>query len=1081
MTLRQFFLSTALTAVTFSAASAFAQVEIGDARTAPVATSNADGNGNAGDVTITSSGSIAIDTADTAIVTVDSDNNVTNSGNINSRDTDNVTGILVDGSRTGSISNAGTIRIDMTAPTALPDSRDIATGSGRTGILISGASPFTGNVENASSGLISIQGQDSAGIRLANNSSITGDILQSGRLDVFGERGVGIDVLGDVIGNLAIAGNMGITGEDSVGVNVAGDISGGIKTTGVISVSGFVNASGVAISGRPNLTNRGLLVNDGSARQAGSAMQISGNVGQGIYFAQRLNDTGGVVSTGGINMTGSAPAILINGDGTPIAIGRIGQITDPDDPDYNADLLYSFVNEGTLVTDALLDDLDATTLDLRDAHLTDGLNNSGTMRATVYRSGVEAGATTPTHISHARVIVIGGGAIAERINNTGTILARGFEAIDAVYADRDNIQGANRILATAIDIDANGALSELTNLGTISAVITARDGQAVAIRDGSGTLITLNNSGNINAQGINSDSLGDQATNFELIAIDVSNNTSGFTYNQTLYDDPDVEDDPTPQLQGDVLLGSGDDIINIQSGTVNGNIAFGDGNDRLIVTGGANVRSGISDTDGNLEILVTDNSTLAIGSADDFNATNVNIDGSSTYSPFVDPISGGVSLMSASDTITFADGVQIDPLLSTILPNQTNSFAIATAGTLNIDTTLDSLRGATTPFLYNTTFSRSASDPNTLIMTLDLRSTNELGLDNQQAAAFTSAYEALQNDSSLGGAFVQITEQNAFNAAYNQLLPEFAAAIRQFVVANTDGNTGAVGSHLKNARRSQDRPGGAWIEEFVYYADKDLAGLSDQFRGFGFGITGGFDTAFGPFHTVGVNLGFATTEVEDVLGVDEPLDVLSLQAGLYAGYETGNLGIDLYAGGGYNDFGSNRNVKIGSFDETAKGDWSGTHYNASATAGYDLNFGKYYMRPSVTASYLSLSEKAYQETGNQGIALALDKRTSELGTATAMLEFGAKFVRPRESWWSPSFKIGLKNDFIGDGLLTTGRFVNGTTPFSIAAQQFPETGMILGVTFAAGSRYSSFSLDYDADIRNGFNRHTLRMVLRLLF
>ena len=82
--------------------------------------------------------------------------------------------------------------------------------------------------------------------------------------------------------------------------------------------------------------------------------------------------------------------------------------------------------------------------------------------------------------------------------------------------------------------------------------------------------------------------------------------------------------------------------------------------------------------------------------------------------------------------------------------------------------------------------------------------------------------------------------------------------------------------------------------------------MSEQYRGEGFGFTGGLDTAFGPFHAVGINFGFASTEIEDVVGQDEPLDVITLQTGLYAGYAQamgqGEFGVELYAGGGYNKF-----------------------------------------------------------------------------------------------------------------------------------------------------------------------------------
>ena len=1080
MKFRSLYLSVALPVLASSLAlSAFAQVEITDERTTGIKTSTSGASNTASDVSVTNTGSIKITTG--AAITLDSDNAVINGGAISSIDSDDTIGILVSGDRTGSVTNNLTIRLDNTAPTDdLTPGGDIATGSGRVGILISGGSQFTGNVTNASTATIAVTGQDSAGIRLANLSTVTGDINQDGSLTVFGERSVALDVLGNVIGKLAINGRTTATGEGAIAVKVAGDVSGGLTITSPVSTTGYVTKTRRVISSRPRAALRDTFIAEASLRQAGSAVEVNGNIAQGIHMAERRNDAGALISVATILANGSAPAVLIDGKGTPIAIGRVGQITDVNDDDYDADLLYAFVNQGSLTANGIFDDINATAFSLKDARLEGGLINSATMRSTVYRSGVDPAATVATPNSHARVIVIGGGGIAERINNTGTILAIGLEATDTIYEDTDNILAANPIFATAIDIDANGSLSSLTNVGTITAIITARTGEVVAVRDASGTLVEINNSGTLSARAISSDATGKQATNFNTIAIDVSANTSGFTLNQTIFTDPDTKKDTTPTIEGKILLGSGNDVINIAGGTINGDISFGNGADKLNISNSSVVTGVIADSDGQLEIVLTDKGRLNITGPTNLDITTATVDATSIYSPFINPDTGEVSTMVASGTVTFEDGAVIAPRLSTVLDTANATFTIVEAATLNIDTAIGSLRSAQTPFLYNTAFARSATDANSLIMTLDVRSTQELGLDVQQAALFTSAFEALQNSDPLGAAFVGITNQSDFNSAYNQLLPEFAAASRQFVMANVDGATGAVGSHLNNARRSQDRTGGAWVQEFVYYADRELAGLSEQFRGYGFGITGGVDTAFGPFHAVGINAGFATTEVEDVLGQDDPIDVLTVQLGGYAGYATGNLGVDLYAGVGYNSFEAVRNITIGNFKKTAQADWSGIHYNASMSAGYDVSFGKYFMRPAVTATYLSLTEKAYAEEGTTGVELSIDERKVDTGTASATLDFGAKFDSDR-SWIAPSFRIGYRKDFINDGVVTTGRFVNGTTPFSLTAQEFPDSGFLLGVTFATGSRYSSFSFDYDADIRDGFSRHTARFVLRMLF
>ena len=506
----------------------------------------------------------------------------------------------------------------------------------------------------------------------------------------------------------------------------------------------------------------------------------------------------------------------------------------------------------------------------------------------------------------------------------------------------------------------------------------------------------------------------------------------------------------------------------------------------MALSGGSTLRGDIANQ-GGLDITVADNSTLALASAGTAPITSASFDGTSTFSPVLDGSNGEASTLVASGDISFETGATVTPTLTNVVGIDQTAFTIAQAGgTLTVGD-LATLAAAESPFLFNSTYDVVGND---LVITLDLRNAEELGLDQVQSAAFAPAVEALRNNTQLGDAFSNITTQSDFNAAYNQILPEFSAAARQFVLANVDGATGAVANHLDSVRRSPDKPGGAWLQEFAYFADRDLAGLSEQYRGHGFGFAAGLDRAIGPFHAVGVNVGFASTEIEDVVGIDEPLDVVTVQGGAYAGWASGDLSVDAYVGGGYNDFEQNRRVRINTFSGQAQGDWSGTHINGSVRAGYDLELNeKFWFRPTVSLDYLRLSEKAFTETGDSGVALDVDSRTSSTGSATALFNFGAKFMGKR-TWIRPSIRAGYRQEFLKDPVNTSFRFAgltdgSGETFSSETAMLqsliFPDSGFVVGFSVAAGSAYSSIGFDFDSDIRDGFIRHTGRVVVRLLF
>lgn len=1090
-------------AALLSAAPAFSQVEITDAVTTPVDTATAGDGGTASDVTITSTGSVTLDTAGPA-VTLNSNNDLTNEGTISITDVDNATGVLLEGGADRNFTHSGSITIlenfteDNTDDDVFADT-PFASGTGRTGILISGASPFEGNVTIDDTATILVEGNESFGIDLSNTplgAGLDGDLSLGGRMNIIGDNSAGVRVGSAITGNLTNNGFVEIQGVNSGAFDIGADIGGGFSNTGTVTNNAFrfptrATFNPDAVADRTDLGAEDL-------GQAASAITVNANISRGINLTQRTttttdadgNEVTSFVSISNINHASSTPAILIDGDGTPIMIGAVSEITDPTADGFDADTLFAFINLGTLTSTGLYDDFDASALMIADATLDGGIRNAGTMQVDTFVGAVVRpidGVTLGTGM--ARVIVLGDNAVADRLNNSGIILARASEAIDEVYFDTDNIPVPRPVIATAIDISAGAQMSSLENDGTISAVLIGRNGTATVVRDASGTLSNVINRGNIVALASNSDPDQDQDTDFTLIAFDLSNNTSGVTFLQERIADDDPDDDVTPNapnLIGNILLGSGNDQFTSTAGVISGDIDFGAGDDVLLLTD-TTYSGAITNQDG--LVIEAVNSSLTVTTDGPVDITSASFDADSSFNPLIDGATGQAATLQASGAISFANGAQIRPLLrnlinADVVGGVTPVFSIATASNLTVGD-LGALNSQDDgSFLFDTAF---AINNNDLVITVDLRDAAALGLDRAQTGVdqtvFGATLQALQSNTELGNEVANLGTAAEFYGAYNQLLPEFAAAARQFVLANSDGATGAVANHLDSARRSQDKPGGAWIQEFAYFADRSLAGLSEQYRGEGFGFTGGLDTALGPFHAVGVNVGFASTEVEDVVGVDEPLDVTTLLAGFYAGYARGALGIDGYIGGGYNQLEQNRRVQVGDFLGTSTGDWDGTHLTASVRAGYDIEFGKrYWARPVVSLDYLRLSESAYSETGDVGVALDVEGRTSEVGSVSALFNFGAKFQGAR-TWIRPSMRIGYRNEFLSDPVLTSYRYAG--IPEAIQAQiqsaEFPSQGMLLGFSLAAGSGFSSVGFDFDSDIRDGFIRHTGRIVVRLLF
>jgi len=324
---------------------ASAQIVIDDAQTAPVET-------NGQDVTIdsegTNDGSITLTGPGPAII-LNSNNDVTQGGAITINDVNDAVGVSLEGGADRNYTQSGSISLTEDFTNTDTDGDNVADGpfaegSGRTGILISGASPFEGNIELASTSSIDVEGNDSFGINLSNTTmaqeGLTGNLSYDGTISVLGDNATGINIGSGISGDFVQNGSISTTGEGAQGINIDADIQGGFVSSGAVTNTGF------RIATRPGLSNP----NTGAAGrdtlgledllQASSAVNISGNIGRGVFIDDNIDDgvdtDGNPIQTAGtagtIIQNGSAPAILIDGGGTPIAIGRVAAITDPPEP-----------------------------------------------------------------------------------------------------------------------------------------------------------------------------------------------------------------------------------------------------------------------------------------------------------------------------------------------------------------------------------------------------------------------------------------------------------------------------------------------------------------------------------------------------------------------------------------------------------------------------------------------------------------------------------------------------------------------------------------------------------------------------
>ncbi len=968
--------SLAALAACLASSPVLAQTTVSSATTTPLATSSA------GDITVTGGGSINL-TSGTAI-TIDSDRNVGNAGNITVvSPTDGGTGILIRGGRTSAITNDGTIavaevyvRSDTNAP--------VASGSNRFGIRLDAGGTLNGSITN--SGTVTAEGKNSAAIAL--DSTLNGSFLTKGQVGVIGENSFGIR-MGAVTGTVTIGGTVNAIGQGASAVGIFGNIGGSLGLTGIAQqVISYVNDNG---------GNETLL--SGAINVGAPAAWVAGSVAGGI-----LVDTTAVIQS-----AGNGPALLIGGTGN-IGVGPLAG---------NAD------------------------------------------GASLVVAGKMAGVATYNGLV-ANALVLGGkgGAVnlPGGISVTGNITAAG-----------SNSGG------TAVLINSGVNVPKLVNSGviattTITAGTTASPITHYAIRDLSGGLSLIQNSGLIGTGGSTTDTRR---------AIDLSANTSGVTITQYLSSASSV-----PQIQGDILSGSGDDTLAFSAGTVTGNVTFGAGNDRLILsdagsmTGNVNFGTGVGTlaligagkltgaveyggapgsitvadsaaftgtvANGGAVTVAVNGGRFAANAAATMPLASLSVGAGGTLGVYIDTTSQTSSRFVVGNA-SFASGAKVTATLSSLV-NAAGSYTVLSANNLSGAAGIDST-ALGLPFIYNGTL---ASAANAITLTISRKTAAQLGLNRAQAAGYDAILTAGAADKNLSTTLYGVADAGTLKTQLGQLLPDHSGGV--FDVLTRASRLAA--QHVMDADSFYSISSyGGWLEPIYWRASQDgtdVASYSDS----GWGLTIGVEKQMG-IGRVGLSYSFLRGSVTNNGGTGK-VKASQNEFSLFWRRQDGPLYLFARASAAPLSMSGTRTFD-GSGASTAftyqsNGKWSGWLFSATGGASFDANIGeRFTLRPKGVIDYYRLQENSYAETGtskamNLEVASRRSSAVSATGTITAVYRLGRP--APESRPLSFTLEAGRRNVLSGDLGNTTANFV-GAAPFTITPEKLRnawlgEAGLFLG-------------------------------------
>lgn len=994
-------------------------------------------------------------------VTIDSNNTFQNKGaiSIDAGDADNsnnATGVLIEGGHTGSFTNSGSISItedyeaEDTNGDGLVDGA-WAQGSGRYAVRAIGPGPFIGDITNA--GAITVEGNNSFGISV--ETLLQGALKSTGTIAVTGDHSAAIQETAGVTGAVQVTGSVTVNGAGAKGIDLSGDVGGALSIYSAVTVTGY------RLTSRPDNPDIIAGLDPSDLQQGGPAVDVRASVAHGIFIgaapAGTTTSTGDTVDldgdgipdktegTGSVTVFGGAPALKIGDTGKDIDIGVFG-------PGANN---FGLIVRGNVTASGLFDDVAATAIQIGDP--------TGGGGTTTIEGGIRAlGAiTASSHEADATAIHLLAGANVQSLQMEGSV------STTVVSAGTD--QG------TGILIDAGAQTSRFANIGVISVVGGGNGVSAYGVQDKSGTLNQVLNKGTVSTS-IRPSEAGGVVTG-RGVAFDLSANTSGITFSQV----QNTDDTTTkPFISGDILLGTGNDTVQLLSGTVLGALDFNAGGGSLTIDNGTTY-SGALTASGTLSSVSVDHaSSLIDTSPTTIRTGSLNVGTDSLLVVSADPLHSTSTQFQVSGSANLAAGSKLGlNLLS--LPTGTQTFTVIDAGSLSSGVA-DSALLTQTPYLVI-----AAAHTDTANGTLDIdvrrRTAQEAGFNRAETAAYDSVYNDLSVDAGIQRAFLAQQTQQGLLGLYDQMLPDHAGGVLRAIQWATEAAQDAA-AHAPEGDSASNGPTRGWTEEIGFSENKERMDAS-AYRILGVGAVAGLESVSPNGSAIGADITFMTANVNnpDTPG-DDLVGVQQIGLGVYWRGRFGGLHVDAQAGGGYMWANGRREFiyadTAGVVHKLTESSWNGYSVYGRVGAYYDFNAGSFYVRPSAHLDYIRLHEAGYTESGGgAGFDLDVDGRTGDALSATASLIFGYTFGD--DTKWRPEVEIGYRGVVAGSGGDTTAAFTGGGSPFSLPGEALRGGGPIARFGIHAYGKFVDLKIDAGGEFRDGYTDLDLRMMVRIVF
>jgi len=407
------------------------------------------------------------------------------------------------------------------------------------------------------------------------------------------------------------------------------------------------------------------------------------------------------------------------------------------------------------------------------------------------------------------------------------------------------------------------------------------------------------------------------------------------------------------------------------------------------------------------------------------------------------------------------------------------------------------------PFLFKDAFLNIVQNPDlltqSLILHVDVKTADELGLTGYAAQMLPLANQALIADDKLGAAMVVgIVDQKSAQQAYDQFAPDVTGGARAIAMSLTDQATGPVASRQRILRMYGKASGEVtlWGQEFAEFI-KDPGDVSTGQTGFkdhGFGFVLGMDGGDPKAGWYGGAFTFYSGDIVEALPRDSHTNSLWYMLSGYTDWRGRGLFLDTKLDVGYVNLKSKRFIDLTipgqngaaatHFIQEADGNRPGLVGSAGFTTGVILAYGATTISPQLSLDAMTLREEGFTETNpttSSGNGKGFNLSTSSYYANSLRAFLGADVREDLDMgdfFLQPDVRLGYRYDFLNDPTNLKARFadvpVNGIDQpgpqFTIEGPDPSQGNFVAGASLSATT--DAWTLGANFDFVRGTNGAT---------